>query len=427
VTRRAGDWGQFGYDGDPVPASEFDVDVVKREMGDRADEASEIKGILTRLAALDGWRGKAAEDFGDKADEVTGDLGKVAERYGEVEDALVKWRGAVSDARSETKAALDAAETAAETKGEDEKPETGPGGGSGVDEDALRKLTEAMEALNGAAETAKSEIEDAADIWDDGWWGDFKGWVRRNADLIHAIVQVLEIVAAIVGAILLVVAIVATAPFWLVAAAVVLAVAVLVGTVLLVVADTGKADWGDVGWAVVGLAASLVGGKALTSAAKGLKSLVPAMASRIGTSTRGAALTRLIGGNRIQFTNALKIANPRNNLARWVSGLKGTAADEGAAAARRVLDVTRLQPTRLQSVLSQDRTLAQLRRQLSALRGMGPSADEIARMDEIQRNLRIALGTTTFGTGTMLKDLPKNIDTTVDLVTNPPWSTQPTD
>lgn len=365
MTRRHGDWPPAGHDDDPVPASQWDVEAVANRMRRRADDAADLKAVLQRLADLDGWRGKAAEAFAERAQDVLGDLGKVEDRYDGAAQAL--------------------------------------------------------------AGRAAREIEDAADIWDDGWWGEFKGWVREHAELVYSVVKVLEIVAAVLGAVLLVLAIVGAAPLALVLLAVTAGVLIVAGQAMLAAADTGKADWGDVGWSLAGLAATLVGGKALTSAARGLKALVPGMAARVGAQSRAVALGRLVGGNRTQFLNAMKIANPRNNLARWVRRLSSAADAEGRAAAQRVDDVLRLQPSRLHAALAQDRQLAQLHASLNRLRAMGPTVEEVVRMNEIQRNLRIALTTNSYGTATWAKGLPGNVKDTWGLVQDPPWSTRPAD
>jgi hypothetical protein len=238
---------------------------------------------------------------------------------------------------------------------------------------------------------------------------------------------VLEIVAAVLGAVLLVLAIVASAPLALIIAAVAAGIVIVAGQSLLAAAETGRSDWGDVAWSIAGLAATLVGGKAMTSAARGLRTLVPSMSARVGAQARSAALTRLVGGNRVQFQNALRIASPRNNLARWAQGLRGTAATEGRSAAHRVDEVLRLQPSRLRSVLAQDRQLAQLSTSLDRLRTMGPTAEEVARMGQVQQSLRIALAMNTYGTSTWARGLPGNVEDTWRLVQDPPWSTRPAD
>lgn len=437
MSRRPLEWHLLDLDSDPVPASRSDVSSVARTMRSRADTASDMHDLLKKLSDLDGWRGKAAETFADKADDVLGDLGKVEDRYNAVAEALETWAGDVGTARTATKLALDSAATASEDlKKHPDHADTGdltPEQSDDVTKhgeakDALvaakGKLQDAMDALDEAANRAKDNIEKAADIWDDGVWGNVKGWVRDHADLIDLICKILEIAAIVLAAITLVLALTIGAPFLLIALAVGAGVLLLAGHVALVLADTGKATWEDVAWDVVGLAATLVGGKAAINALKGLKGLVPAMASRVGASTRASALTRLVGNNGPQFNNALRIANPQNNLARWAAGLRSGAAAEGQAASQAVDDLMRITPDKVKVILAQDKSLAQMAETIKALRPMASSA-EVAALDDIARNLKIAIGGSVTGSGVLGKDVFKLPDTISDIVDNPVWSTHP--
>ena len=64
---------------------------------------------LRRLADLDGCTGKAAERFGEAADDVAGDLAKAEKRYAMAGEALGTFVRPVGDARDESWAALAAA------------------------------------------------------------------------------------------------------------------------------------------------------------------------------------------------------------------------------------------------------------------------------------------------------------------------------
>ena len=58
MTKRTGEWGLLFHPDDPIPASEYDVRKVASRMRTRANEAQEIKDILSAIADLDGWRGE---------------------------------------------------------------------------------------------------------------------------------------------------------------------------------------------------------------------------------------------------------------------------------------------------------------------------------------------------------------------------------
>lgn len=410
MTRRHGEWNLVGYDADPLEASEYDIKVIADRMRERSDEAGEIKAILTAVADLDGWRGKTAEVFADKADGVTGDLGKVVERYEAVAAALDRWKGNVETARDDTWTALKKAEAAQETV-EANQPFDGdgdaPAGQDTTDDNredaeddiaaARSDMRDAMEALDRAASARKEDIEDAADIWDDGFWGNVKGAIRDAADVIYVLVEALKIIALIVGLVILVLVFTIGAPFALIVVAVALSVAILAGTLMLYLSDTGHYSGADVAWALVDVGLSLVGGKAASAALRGMNRALPQIASRLNQSTRAAALNRLIGNSRTQFTNALNIADPSNNLARWTARLTGAAATEGQTAAD---DLTRLittAPETLPATLRESlrnggRELAGLNQQLAALRAAASGTPAAATLDGIENLIRLEQG-----------------------------------
>lgn len=435
-------WELLGHDSDPVPASDLDVERVAGKMRERADDARDMHDKLRALADLDGWRGEAAESFADHADDVLGDLEKVEDRYDKVATALMTWKGEVQTAREKSQTAANNAETADETMRThpahsglgtptpEEKSDDARHDAAKDDLDQARAdLQNALDDLDAAAGRAKGDIEEAADVWDDGWWGDFKGWVRAHADAIDFIVTCLEVAAFIAGAAILICAMVATAPFWLIAGAFVLGAALLVGHSMLVAADTGKADGWDIAFDILNLATLGAGGVLTRLAGKGMSTLLPAVASRLGSSTRATALQRLVGGNLTQFNNALRIRNPSNNLFRWTQGLLATATREGDEAAAGVRALANVQPGRLQVLLHQDRGLAQLTSISSRLSTVVRGADEaaqLAHVDDLVRAARVAGG---LGGGLQLKDLvglPGNIGDIFDFADDPQWTTQPT-
>lgn len=436
-------WDLLGCEGDPVPATEHEVQGIADDMRSRATDASDMHDTLRRLADLDGWRGEAAKTFADKADDVLGDLDKVEDRYTRVADALDGWATAVGAARTATGQAVTAAEDADERrrkhpahngvteptpqeKDDDDKHQTAV-----TDLGNARKaLQSAMGDLDDAADDAKNAINDAADVWDDGWWGDFKGWVRRHADAIDFFVTVIEVIGVIAAVAITICAIVATAPFWLVAGAFALGVLLLVGHGMLLAADTGKASWADIGWDVLNLATLGLGAGLTSAAGKGLARLLPMVATRVGNSTRVAALARLTSGVETQYNNALRILNPNNNLARWTARLASAAAKEGDDAKAAVRALANINPSTLSRLVTQDRELAQI---LAATRQVAPRIGtevedallKATRLKAYGAHLANNVGTAVTGIKD-LPDLPENIRDIIDFVKDPQWTTQPT-
>lgn len=447
MTSRAGEWQLVGRDVDPVPASGSDVDVVAREMKSRADTARSVQDVLTSLSELDGWKGEAAEVFADKAEEVLDNLGKVVERYDAVAEALMSWADDVRDARTATWTALQDAEAAQQTIDSNEETTPVPGGegltpaqeaandrrGSAQDDLAAARtaLDNAMDALDSAADRAKDRIGDAAGKWDDGPFAGFTNWVRENADLIDLLVTILEIVAIVIGVILLVAVIFFTAPAWLVGLAIGVAALVLVGTIMLVVAGTGKRDWGDVAMAAVGLVLSVAGlglGKLVPSA---LGRLLPQVSTRLGNAAAGA--TRATWAQRLAswpaFQNASRITNPANNLARWAASVRGNmatavqSADDAARALVPTLD--NVATTRLQRLLTQDLDLAQARNALQTLQNIGLQGSELTSAARITQMINAGIAVNASNLGVMIEGIPDVVDNVFDTIQDPPWSTRP--
>lgn len=434
MTRRTGEWHLVGYSADPVEASQWDVQRVASAMRNRADEADEIKSILKAVADLDGWRGETAEAFAEKAGEVLEDLGKVVSRYEAVATALDSWKVNVDTGRDDTWTALTKAQTAQQTI-DDNQPYTGdgdepPGQGkiddrrTGAQSDlaaAVTAMADAMETLGTKARDRKGDIEDAADIWDDGWWGNFKGAIRDIADVIYVIVEALKIIALVLGVVILVLVFTIGAPFALVVAAIALSVAVLVGTLLLYTADSGHYDGTDVAWALADVALSFVGGKAASAALRGMKSLAPGIAVRLSQSTKAAALQRLIGGSRTQFQNALKIGDSSNNLVRWTARLTGAAATEGSQAGDDLLRLIRTDPAKLPSTVAQSlrnggRELAGLNQQLAALRASTDDILHLAKLNSVERLIRTEQAVFSVDLANKIRDLATSIPELPDTI-----------
>jgi len=446
VTARTARWELVGHDSDPVPAAEYEVDRIRDEMKGRADTAREVHDVLKGLAELDGWRGKAATAFGQRAEEALDNLGKVVDRYDAVAEALTDWAVDVGDARTATWSGVRDAEEAQDTIDANENTTAAPGqeltpeessanqAREGAEDDlatARGAVERAMDDLEDAAGRAKDRIEDAADLWDDGMFSGLKNWIRQHADLIDFLVTVLEWAAIVIAAALIIAVVFFTAPVWLVGLAIGVAALTVVGVFALAFADTGKRDWGDVAMAVVDLALTLVGGKLASAAMKGISKLTAQVATRVGSeagaATRAAWQARLASWP--QFQNASRITNPANNLARWTQGVRGNmatavqSADDAGRAGVEALE--NLPTTAMQRLLTQDSGLAGARNTLNALRGLGLQGSELAAANQALSQLRVSIGAVNVAGAKQIYGLGELIGNTGDLIDNPPWSSRP--
>jgi uncharacterized protein YukE len=442
------EWQLVGYGSDPVPVDQWDVDDIADDMRERATKASSVRDTLSKLSDLEGWTGKAAEEFAGKAGDVLEDLGKVVDRYEDVAAAIDWWAGAVGTARTRTAQAVQDAEDA-QKRIESNDIDVASGAdpsqalldqqsqadgrkaiAQGDLSDAQTAMRNAMEALDDAAETAKGKIDDAADNWDDGAWGNVKGVLRKGADFVEFMCAALEIIAAILGVIILVLVLTIGAPFALLIAALVVSLAILAGHLFLMMVDEGDVTWGDIGIDMLNVALSMTGlkllGPAVTNGLRGLQAAVPAIATRAGSASRMAAVSRLANGQTRLYENALRFANPAGRLGQWAQNIRRQADIADVVENTRVLAMINRQPGALSTMLRGDRELAQLHTLVQNLRtagsGLGPL--ELGQLRYLQQLVHAGTAVNATSAAIMigkdLPDVPDNVQTVIDYLKDHP-------
>lgn len=404
MTRRAGQWDLLGHAADPVPASEWDVQQAAGQFDDRAGDLEEAHSTLSRLSRLDGWRGRAAETFGEKADDVLGDLDKAQRKYAEAGAALRSFAGSVDIARTRSWNALTdavAADTAMRQNRPDPldgvadpSPEMAAAAAAESDRhaaavtalgDARTALANALDDLEQAARTCADAVDDASAVFKDSRWDDVKGAVRSIAGILVTICDVLEWVALGLAAVALAIAIFATAPIWGTVAAIVFAVGVVVAAAILVIrsslvlSESGDASWADVGWDGVGLLASAIGGRATVRALREVPGLISGGAAAGRTAVTATARTNLPQNGR----NALNIADDANPLRVWAQREWDALAAPGRSAIDTAQSTTATWAERLRVLDTDAATNLARIRALQAL-GHPQMADDLARALQLQ-------------------------------------------
>lgn len=371
MSRRTGDRSLVGYHSDPVPADWSDVDGVASDYRKRADDLALAHATLSNLSELNGWTSEAAAEFAESAHDGLGDLAKARDKYDGAADALEAFADAVSTARTDTWNGLPAAEEAEQTRrandadnlsGLSEPTQQQVDDQSACDTSASQARTcagndvqAAVAALEQAARTAAEKIESASESYDDGWFDDFKGWVREHADILRLIVDILEWVAvalAVIGFFLggwvfLVIAIA-------VAAAILLIDAMLV--------SAGEEEWSKLIWDTVGLALTAVGGTAALKLAGKMSRVFKSGMDDVVADVAAASRNSL--GPMI--TNAL--GRSATNPIRWLG--------EGAAWLNKVSAVSRFR-------MNNFFTMPSLRSVLQA--GNFGTARQLARFEHLAR------------------------------------------
>lgn len=279
MSRRAGDWSLVGRDSDPVPADGSAVDRLAAEFEGRGRDMTTAADVLSRLAKRTEWVGKAGESFADEAGSTHEDLADAARKYVDAGKALRTFSEAVFHAHNETWAGLLAAELADGDRARNADPAPGsavpaatPDPAAEAEESrrrarllqaqdelaaARRRVDKAMHALDEAAQRARKAIDAASGHYKDGFWDDVKGFVSTA---IKALLDVLNVLAIIVAALIIVLVVIGTggaALAFLIPAAFWIGVAIFGLTAVQV--GMGDADGRDLGWAALGLVGGGVG------------------------------------------------------------------------------------------------------------------------------------------------------------------------
>ena len=399
MSARTAEWHLLGHGSDPVPPSTTAVDRLADTHEQTAVAIAESTQRLRQLAELDGWTGDAAEAFAEAADDLHGDLGDAERRYVDAGAALRAFVAPVSTARSASWSAVRAAETAhdqivrnsgnwlegvpeptEEQLAAQSRRDARRGDAEGDLAAAQTRLDDALAALGTAAEKAADGIRDAAEHGKDGFWDNVKGGLRDLADALRlkAAVEVLGWVALTIAGVMLMVALLGTVPFLLVALAAFVGAVLLVGTLVLWANGSGDAEWYDVALEVVGLV-TLGFARPLTSAARAATTTARGAAA---TSTAAAAhadeAARLAAtGNGIRAANASGMA-PGNNLRIWSDATTAEhaaqAAGVGTSAGDSVRAAVAARPGALRSLPYTDGELAQLAAEISRLEALPAAA-----------------------------------------------------
>ncbi|MEU6732825.1 putative T7SS-secreted protein [Streptomyces physcomitrii] len=302
----AAEWAVLGEDGDPVPGNPEEVARLGRSLRKTADAIRKQADEIKALSDVEAWKGKAATEFRDQAEEADGKLRKAFKRYdvaakalgtevapgeresyaSELKRAQTKADKALEDAKeadSEQKAHAKALDKLPEDTAEDDpgrkKLEGREQAAGSALAQAKRDLSAAKGIRNDAARKAAKAIRDVIenDGLKDGRWDKFKDWVHDNKGWIDEVLEWSGRIATVCGGLSLVVGwipVIGQALAGILGTIALIATAVsLVGHLALALA--GEGSWFDVAMDVVGLATlgigrgAIAGAKGASQAAKG--------------------------------------------------------------------------------------------------------------------------------------------------------------
>lgn len=283
---RTGEWHLLGYDTDPVPASDSDLDPVIKHYRELTDAMAKQAAVLKRIGDGDetDLAGKAADAMRKRARESNEALSRASGRYQDVRDALVTYQPELRAARSETQLALNdavaaedsrrAAEGMPDPAGQNRPPGAAPptDAENKASEDRTRRLagaTDAADAAKARAERALSALATAARTASDTirkrWGSDglhTTGWDAFVYGLNKFLKGLVEVLGYI-GMALAVISLLIPGLNFITAAGVIVASVSLLASVVL--AAQGEGSWLSVLTGVLGLVGIGVAAKVASS------------------------------------------------------------------------------------------------------------------------------------------------------------------
>ncbi|SDF21943.1 hypothetical protein SAMN05660662_1395 [Blastococcus aurantiacus] len=433
MTARAGDWQLLGHGRDPVPGEPAHAQRLAEGYGTTADDIERLSGQLRRMSDLDGWTGEAARKFAEAAGDLAEDLSDAERRYRELAEAVHGWVAPLTRARDESAGALRDAETAEEDRRRyandpyesvvDPTPDqlAAQRQHTAARDDAVqrleaarRRLDEALDDLDSAAERVAGRIRDASEHGNDGFWDNVGGWVRDHAVL-------LDRIATWAGRIALALAVITIAVLVLVAAPAALLMSALfwgafaAGAVqfgahaAMMASGVEGVTWVDIGMDVLGLVTAGAG----QWIAKGLGKAVPLLRSDVAQaaddSARAAQEVLEAGAaNYTRAGNATHIADPANPLRQWGQQYLDDAAERASQAGRQAADDVHAgavtQAPRASQVTALDADVARELAELQRLGGMQLSAPLRLGLDDLVQQGHRAVTLNQVSTGAQLAD-----------------------
>jgi hypothetical protein len=217
------EWAVLGEGEDPIPGDPYEVRQEATRLGKMAQTISDQIKLLNDIAG-DENRGRFKDGLVSKAEEVKGDLGKVAKRYQSVSGYLGNWASDLEYCQSESIKALTRAQQAAPTAN---TPQLEPASHEHLTDEQKQRQAAADKARSAAQDEinaakrqldrAKQHRDDRGRYWKgkieasdhddlkDSTWDKFKNFVHEHAELIKVLADICTwVVTALVIASLLI-------------------------------------------------------------------------------------------------------------------------------------------------------------------------------------------------------------------------------
>lgn len=219
------EWAVLGESEDPIPGDPHQIRLESTRLGKMAQTIRDQTKLLKDIAG-DENVGKFAEKLKGAADDLKGDLGKVATRYEEVSGYLGSWAGDLEACQADSIKALTKAQQAAPAAHKPQAHQTpeelqkltpnalqasiaeskARSAAQGDIDDAKRQLGHIKQHRDDRATHWKQKIEDSDhDSLKDSWWQGVKdfidqhaGWIKILSDALTWIVTILVVLTFLI-------------------------------------------------------------------------------------------------------------------------------------------------------------------------------------------------------------------------------------
>lgn len=345
---------------DPVPGDPAEVSSYAGDLTRTADLIAEQVSMLRRLADPASWEADSADAFREQARDLATDIDRAEGRYRAVGSELSRWSGVLDDAQRQARGLRDEAQE--QQRIVDSTPEPTPtappeGGpaeltpGQESQQRRRRQAEDEVDRLRGQLDRLVADTDQQA--WEygrriraaldddvaNGWFDRLKAKLSGISDVLRTVAKWAGYVALALGTVALVIALVVTAPVWLLTAAAVATAVAMVAGIGLALSENGS--W----WAPVLDFVSLVTFGVARNAKIAYTAAMKVARPVIGESRAAASIASSLARHPRRLALATRVATgrfipgPLRPLGAGYLNIRNMKADLAGAAARRTVDV----------------------------------------------------------------------------------------
>lgn len=345
---------------DPVPGDPAEVGSYAGDLTRTADLIADQVEMLRRLADPANWVGQAADAFREQAGDLAADIDKAQGRYRAVGSELSRWSDVLDDAQRQARGLRDEAQAAQQVLAgtpvpvPTAPPEGGPAELTPGQEAQVRRRQQAedeIDRLRGQLDRLVADTDQQA--WEygrrirsaldddvaNGWFDRLKAKLSGISDVLRTVAKWAGYVALALGVVALLIAVVVTAPVWLLTAAAVATAVAMVAGIGLALSENGS--WWAPALDFVSLVTFGVARNAKIAYTAAMKVARPIVGESRAVASAAASLARHPGRLALatRVSTGRFVPGPLRTVGAGYLRIRTVKADLAGEAARRTVDV----------------------------------------------------------------------------------------